>query len=113
MIFFQPLLISLIGCENQKSQYEDVQPEETIEIPLETTTNEPIPIVGGLPISGDKEIWVETLFDESTMSYHISGTRTLVHQNGEALLIDEASNTTISLGYFDQKSIFWDETFQK
>ena len=102
MIFFQPFLISLIGCSKDTSQHDELQPDEVIDTPSENPTNEPIPVVGILPVSGDKEIWVETLFEEATIPYRLGGTRMLFHTNGEALFFDEAKNTTTSLGHFDQ-----------
>ena len=102
MIFFEPMLISLMGCTNETSQYDDVPQTEEVDTASELPTNEPIPVVGMLPVSRDKEIWVETLLEESTIPYRISGTQMLFHTNGEALFFDEANNTTTSLGHFDQ-----------
>lgn len=64
----------LTACREAPTQSDDVRPIQEIEPPVVSQETEPIPIVG------DKEIWVETLFDESTVYGHISGTRSLMHQ---------------------------------
>ena len=102
MFFLQYISITLFSCDKTVSQDNEIPPTQEAEPPVVSQDNEPISIIGALPIFGDKEIWVETLFDEATIPYLISGTRILFHTSGEALFFDETNNTTTSLGHFDQ-----------
>ena len=98
MFFLQYISVLLSGCGPTPSQSEEIAPTSQTNPPVVPQDNDPIPVVGSLPVSGDKEVWIETLFHEGSTPHRISGTRSLVHQAGEALFIDEAADTTISLG---------------
>ena len=102
MFFLHYISIVLTSCDEATSQNEDTALIQEVNPELDTQDAEPVPIIGELPIFGDKEIWVNTLIDEESTPYRISGTRLLLHTDGEALLFDEATDTTTSLGTFDQ-----------
>lgn len=102
MFFLHYISIVLTSCDEATSQNEDTALIQEVNPDLDAQDTEPVPIVGELPIFGDKEIWVDALIDEASTPYHISGTRLLLHTNREAFLFDEATDTTTSLGNFDQ-----------
>ena len=102
MFFLHYISIVLTSCDEATSQNEDTALIQEVNPDLDAQDIEPVPIVGELPIFGDKEIWVDALIDEESTPYRISGTRLLLHTDGEALLFDEATDTITSLGTFDQ-----------